>query len=40
MMLRIGAVSYLNTRPLIFGLHERLTGRRIAVAEPAQSIGR
>jgi len=26
MMLRIGAVSYLNTRPLIYGLRERLRG--------------
>lgn len=26
MMLRIGAVSYLNTRPLIFGLRKRLHG--------------
>ncbi len=25
-MLRVGAVSYLNTRPLIYGLHERLRG--------------
>ncbi len=25
-MLRIGAVSYLNTRPLVYGLHERLAG--------------
>jgi chorismate dehydratase len=25
-MLRVGAVSYLNTRPLIYGLHERLQG--------------
>jgi len=26
-MLRIGAVSYLNTRPLIYGLRERLSGQ-------------
>src|SRR5262245_62540185 len=35
---RIGAVSYLNTRPLVFGLEQGIGGGRIALSYDVPSV--